>query len=151
MSIERLVREALEDSVKDLPCPEPDLEQLVAAGRAMRRRRVGVIAGLAAAAVLVLVLAGLSFAWAGGSGRALVPVPANPSDHRDDRGAAIGAAPVDRRTPRRRAAGHPLLARRGPVRERRADPGPVQTREHRGRRWHGPRERQRAAMGARSR
>ena len=76
MSTERLVRQALEDSIKDLSCPEPDLEQLVAAGRAMRRRRVGVVAGLAAAAVLVLVLAGLSFAWAG---RALEPVPANPT------------------------------------------------------------------------
>ena len=87
MSIERLVREALEDSVRDLHCPEPDLEQLVTAGRAMRRRRVGVVAGLAAAAVLVLVLAGLSFAWAGGSGRALEPVPANPTTT-----ATIGAA-----------------------------------------------------------
>ena len=152
MSTERLVREALEDSVKDLPCPEPDLEQLVAAGRAMRRRRVGVVAGLAAAAVLVLVLAGLSFAWAGGSGRALEPVPANPTT------AMIGAPPselqpVDRRPPRRRAAGHPVLARRGPVRERRADPGPVQTREHRGRRWHGPRggnERSQASRDGRS-
>ncbi len=79
MSTERLVRQALEDSIKDLTCPEPDLEQLVAAGRAMRRRRVGVVASLAAAAVLVLVLAGLSFAWAGRSGRALEPVPAKPT------------------------------------------------------------------------
>ena len=79
MRTERLVRQALEDSVKNLPCPEPDLEQLVAAGRAMRNRRVGMVAGLAAAAVLVLVVAGLSFAWAGRTGRALEPVPANPS------------------------------------------------------------------------
>ena len=79
MNTERLVRQALEDSIKDLPCPEPDLEQLVAAGRAMRRRRVVRVAGLAAAAVLVLVLAGLSFAWAGRTGRALEPVPARSS------------------------------------------------------------------------
>ena len=79
MSTERRVREALEDSVKDLHCPEPDLEQLVAAGRKARRRRVTVAASLAAAAVLVLV-AGLSFAWAGrGNGRSLEPVPANPT------------------------------------------------------------------------
>jgi hypothetical protein len=39
------------------------------------------VAGLAAAAVLVLVLAGLSFAWAGRSGRALEPAPANPTTH----------------------------------------------------------------------
>ena len=77
MSTERLVRQALEDSVKDLPCPEPDIEQLLAAGRAARRRRVATVASLAAAAVLVLVLAGLSFGWAGRSGRALEPVPAN--------------------------------------------------------------------------
>ena len=57
MISERLVRQALEAGVKDLTCPEPDLEQLVAAGRAMRRRRVGVVASLAAAAVLVLGLA----------------------------------------------------------------------------------------------
>ena len=31
MNTERLVREALEDSVKDLPCPEADTEQLLAA------------------------------------------------------------------------------------------------------------------------
>ena len=79
MRTERLVRQALEESVKNLPCPEPDLGQLVAAGRAMRNRRVGMVAGLAAAAVLVLVVAGLSFAWAGRTGRALEPVPANPS------------------------------------------------------------------------
>ena len=79
MNTERLVRQALENSVKDLPCPEPDTEQLVAAGRLARRRRVGVVASLAAAAVLVLVLAGLSFAWAGRSGRAQEPVPADPT------------------------------------------------------------------------
>ena len=45
------------------------------------------VASLAAAAVLVLVLAGLSFAWAGRSGRALEPVPANPTTS-----ATIGAA-----------------------------------------------------------
>lgn len=78
MSTERLIRQALEDSVRGLPCPEPDLEQLLAAGRALRRRRVAVVAGLAAAAVLVLVLAGLSFAWAGHTGQALEPVPAGP-------------------------------------------------------------------------
>ncbi len=79
MNTERLIRQALEDSVKDLPCPEPETEQLVAAGRKARRRRVSVVASLAAAAVLVLVLAGLSFAWAGRSGRAQEPVPANPT------------------------------------------------------------------------
>ncbi|GAA4398879.1 hypothetical protein GCM10023168_05390 [Fodinibacter luteus] len=79
MSTERLVRAALEDSVKTLTCPEPDLDQLLAAGRAARRRRMVSVAALAAAAVLVLVLAGLSFAWASGAGRALEPVPANPS------------------------------------------------------------------------
>lgn len=87
MISERLVRQALEAGVKDLTCPEPDLEQLVAAGRAMRRRRVAVVASLAAAAVLVLGLAGLSFAWAGRSGRALEPVPANPTTK-----ASIGSA-----------------------------------------------------------
>ncbi|GAA4406565.1 hypothetical protein GCM10023168_21630 [Fodinibacter luteus] len=51
------------------------LEQLVSPGRV--RRRAVVVAGLTAAAVLVLVLAGLSFEWAGRSGRALEPVPAN--------------------------------------------------------------------------
>ena len=90
MSTERLVRQALEDSVKDLTCPEPDLDQLVAAGRAVRRRRVGVVASLAAAAVLVLVLAGLSFAWAGRAGRALEPVPANPTTS-----ATIGSPPSE--------------------------------------------------------
>lgn len=79
MNTERLVREVLEDSVKDLTCPEPDIAQLVAAGRTIRRRRVGAVAGMAAAATLLLILAGLSFAWAGRSGRALEPVPANPS------------------------------------------------------------------------
>lgn len=79
MSTERLVRDALETSVVDLSCPEPDLEQLLAAGRAGVRRRVATTASLAAAAVLVVVLAGLSFAWAGKAGRALEPVPANPT------------------------------------------------------------------------
>jgi hypothetical protein len=37
------------------------------------------VAVLAAAAVLVLVLAGLTFAWAGRAGQALEPVPANPT------------------------------------------------------------------------
>ena len=87
MSTERLVRQALEDSVKDLPCPEPDTAQLVAAGRAMRRRRMAMVASLAAAAVLVLVLAGLSFAWADRSGRALEPVPAGPPAPRPMTGA----------------------------------------------------------------
>ena len=79
MNTERLVREVLEDSVKDLTCPEPDIAQLVAAGRTIRRRRVGAVAGMAAAATLLLILAGLSFAWAGRSGQALKPVPANSS------------------------------------------------------------------------
>ena len=90
MSTERLVREALEDSVKNLSCPEPDIDQLLAAGRAMRRRRVQVVASLAAAAVLVH-----------GPGRALVrlgravraglePVPANPTTS-----VAIGASPSE--------------------------------------------------------
>ena len=87
MSTERLVRQALENSVKDLPCPEPDIEQLLAAGRAARRRRVATVASLAAAAVLVIVLAGLSFAWAGRTGQALEPVPANPTTS-----ASIGSA-----------------------------------------------------------
>ena len=87
MSTERLIREALENSVKDLPCPEPEFEQLLAAGRAARRRRVATVASLAAAAVLVMVLAGLSFAWAGRAGRALEPVPANPTTS-----ASIGSA-----------------------------------------------------------
>ena len=43
---------------------------------------MGVVASLAAAAVLVLVLAALSFTWAGRSGRALDPVPANPTTTR---------------------------------------------------------------------
>ncbi|GAA4398840.1 hypothetical protein GCM10023168_05320 [Fodinibacter luteus] len=90
MSTERLVREALENSVKDLACPEPKFEQLLAAGRAARRRRVAMVASLAAAAVLVLVLAGLSFAWAGRAGRALEPVPANPTTT-----ATIGAPPSE--------------------------------------------------------
>jgi hypothetical protein len=58
MSRERLVRQALEDSVRDLAFAEPDVDELVAAGRSMRRRRVGVVASLVAAAVMVLVLAG---------------------------------------------------------------------------------------------
>ena len=107
MSIERLVREALEDSVKALPCPEPDLEQLVTAGRAMRRRRVGVVAGLAAAAVLVLVLAGLSFALAGRSGRALEPVPANPTYQRDRSGRRSGRSCSNGSTPSRPARRRP--------------------------------------------
>lgn len=82
MNPERLIRAALENSVKDLPCPELDLEELLAVGRARRRRRVAMTASLAAAAVLVLVLAGLSFAWAGRNGRALEPVPANPTTTR---------------------------------------------------------------------
>ena len=88
MSAESLISEALEDSVKDLSCPEPQIEQLLAAGRAARRRRVAMTASLAAAAVLVLVLAGLSFAGAGRNGRALEPVPANPTTT-----ATIGAPP----------------------------------------------------------
>ena len=32
MSTERLVRQALEDSVKTLSCPDPDIDQLLAAG-----------------------------------------------------------------------------------------------------------------------
>ena len=79
MNTERLLRQALEDSVKDVPCPEPDIDQLLTAGRKARRRRVATVATLAAAAVLVMVLAGLTFAWAGRSGRALEPVPANPT------------------------------------------------------------------------
>ena len=77
MSNERLVREALEHSVNDLPCPEPDIEQLLAAGRTMRRRRVQVVASMAAAAAVLLILTGLSFFWAGQDGRASEPVPAN--------------------------------------------------------------------------
>lgn len=77
MNPERLVRQALENSVKDLPYPEPDIDQLLAAGRKARRRRMATVASLAAAAVLVMILAGLSFAWAGRVGRALEPVPAN--------------------------------------------------------------------------
>ena len=77
MSGERLVREALEHSVNDLPCPEPDIEQLLASGRTMRRRRFLVVASMAAAAAVVLILTGLSFVWAGRAGRALEPVPAN--------------------------------------------------------------------------
>ncbi|GAA4398895.1 hypothetical protein GCM10023168_05430 [Fodinibacter luteus] len=90
MSTERLVREALENSVKGLPCPEPKFEQLLAAGRAARRRRVATVASLAAAAVLVLVLAGLTFAWVGRAGTALEPVPANPTTS-----ATIGAPPSE--------------------------------------------------------
>ena len=90
MNTERLIREALEDSVKNLPCPEPNIDELVTAGRAMRRRRVGVVASMLAAAVLVMVLAGLSFAWVGRTGRALEPVPANPTTS-----ATIGAPPSE--------------------------------------------------------
>lgn len=78
MNTERLIREALEDSVEQLTCPEPDVNRLLAAGRTARRRRVGVVAGLAGVAMLVLVLAGLSFDYAGRAGRALEPVPAGP-------------------------------------------------------------------------
>ena len=69
MNTERLVREVLEDSVKDLTCPEPDIAQLVAAGRTIRRRRVGAVAGMAAAATLLLILAGLPSPGPAAAGR----------------------------------------------------------------------------------
>ena len=50
MSRERLVRQALEDSVRDLAFAEPDVDELVAAGRT--------VTSLAAAAVMGLALAG---------------------------------------------------------------------------------------------
>ena len=87
MSTERLSGKRWRTASRTCPAPNPTSTQLLAAGRAMRRRRVGVVASLAAAAVLVLVLAGLSFAWAGRTGRALEPVPANPTTS-----ATIGAA-----------------------------------------------------------
>ena len=76
MNTDQFVRQALEDSVRDLPCPEPDLDSLLAAGQSLRNRRAG---GLAAglAAVVVLMLAGVSLLWAGGTKDAVdEPVPA---------------------------------------------------------------------------
>jgi hypothetical protein len=77
MSAEHLVREALERSVSDIACPEPDIGGLLAAGQAMRLRRAGLAA--AVAAVLVLILVGVSIAWTGTRPSADEPVPASPS------------------------------------------------------------------------
>jgi len=107
MNTDQVVRQALEDSVRDLPCPEPDLDALVAAGRSLRIRRAGLAAGLAA--VVVLMLVGMSLLWANGmKGAVPEPVPATSPTTRDDTSGApsgpvyleggglqIGAEPVD--------------------------------------------------------
>lgn len=116
MSTERRVRDALETSIQARPFPEPDSDQLLASGRAMRRRRVAVVASLAVAAVLVVVLAGLSFGWIGKAGLALEPIPADPTTSVSIRslgslaygsGGDIYVADADGRNPVRIADGAP--------------------------------------------
>jgi hypothetical protein len=106
MNTDQVVRQALEDSVRELPCPEPDLDALVAAGQSLRIRRAGLAAGLAA--VVALMLVGVSLLWAAGTKGAVdEPVPANSPTTSDATAGApsgpvylagglnIGAEPVD--------------------------------------------------------
>lgn len=57
MNTEDLVRDSLQAGARAIPCPDPDVAALVAAGRSRRRRQVGVAGGLAAGAAVVLAIA----------------------------------------------------------------------------------------------